>query len=199
MLRKPVIIFIFLVIIALVLFICLFVLAYLGVIGQTQICNTPECAEISAYYRKNINFDVDPCEDFFEFACGKWIRENPIPDDATKLETYSILRDNVINRLREILEEKGNTTDDASLNIAKDLYNSCVDIDRIEELGTQPLLEFLVGNLTWPVISKDWRDEDYDEIGTLTTLQGSYSNSILVNLYVHVDDDNTTFYVLNVC
>ncbi|XP_078492963.1 phosphate-regulating neutral endopeptidase PHEX-like [Ciona intestinalis] len=196
MLRKPVIIFALLVIIALILFICLFVLAYLGVIGHRKICNTPECAEISAYYRKNINFDVDPCEDFFEFSCGKWIRENPIPDDATKLETYSILRDNVINRLREILEEKGNTTNDASLNIAKDLYNSCVDIGRIEELGTQPLLEFLVGNLTWPIISKNWCDGDYDEIGTLTTLQGSYSNSILVNLYVHVDDDNTTYYVL---
>uniref|UniRef100_H2Z904 Peptidase M13 C-terminal domain-containing protein n=1 Tax=Ciona savignyi TaxID=51511 RepID=H2Z904_CIOSA len=151
----------------------------------------------AAFYQRNIDPDVDPCDDFFEFACGRWISENPIPDHETKREIYSVLTENVINHVREILEdEEYNETDNTALYNARNYYKSCVDISIIEELGTKPLLELLVGNLSWPVISKQWHDDDYDEIGTLSTLQGEYNNKILVMFYVGTDEDNTTSFVL---
>lgn len=70
--------------------------------------------------------------------------------------------------------------------------------ERIEEQGVQPLLDFLAGNLTWPVLTTAWKEEEYDEIGTMATLQGGYSNSILVDFYVGTDDTNSSIYVLQV-
>lgn len=36
---------------------------------------------------------VDPCEDFFEYACGSWNKVNDIPEDRSSYDTFSKLRD----------------------------------------------------------------------------------------------------------
>ena len=39
--------------------------------------------------------NVDPCDDFFEYACGSWNREHVIPDDRSNYDTFSKLRDSL--------------------------------------------------------------------------------------------------------
>ncbi len=38
---------------------------------------------------------IDPCDDFFEYACGSWNRKNVIPDDRSNYNTFGKLRDDL--------------------------------------------------------------------------------------------------------
>lgn len=45
---------------------------------------------------------VDPCDDFYTFACGGWIKANPIPEDSSSYGIYPWLRQEVDLRLKGV-------------------------------------------------------------------------------------------------
>ena len=47
-----------------------------------------------------IDFDVDPCDNFYDFACGNWIRSRTIPEDKSGYDQFTEIRDSVTLQLR---------------------------------------------------------------------------------------------------
>ena len=43
---------------------------------------------------------VDPCEDFFMYSCGGWLKKNIIPEDKTSYSTFTKLRDELSANLK---------------------------------------------------------------------------------------------------
>ena len=84
---------------------------------------------------------VDPCADFFQYSCGGWIRNNPIPPDQSSWSLYAKMQDENLIRLRGILEAAA--APDANRNPAAqkigDYYASCIDEKAIEAKATAPL------------------------------------------------------------
>lgn len=39
--------------------------------------------------------DINPCDDFFEYACGSWNKINVIPEDRSGYNTFAKLRDDL--------------------------------------------------------------------------------------------------------
>ena len=58
-----------------------------------RICLSKSCIESSYQLLKNMDLDVDPCKDFFQFSCGNYVKESIIPDDKKKLTSFSPLED----------------------------------------------------------------------------------------------------------
>lgn len=49
-----------------------------------------------------IDQSVDPCDDFYSYSCGRWIKENPIPEDSSSYGIYPWLRQEVDIRLKGV-------------------------------------------------------------------------------------------------
>jgi putative endopeptidase len=90
----------------------------------------------------NLDRSVSPCDDFYGFADGGWMKNNPIPADRAAWATFNKLRDQNENALHQILEEASRDTKaEPGSNWQKigDFYASCMDESQVESAGLKPL------------------------------------------------------------
>ena len=51
------------------------------------------CVQAAADILDKLDVSVEPCEDFYQFACGSYIEQTVIPDDHTKVSSFSTIND----------------------------------------------------------------------------------------------------------
>ncbi len=78
---------------------------------------------------------VDPCKDFYEYACGGWLARTKIPSDRGGWGRFDELEEENAARLREILDELAAGKGDAQLRKAGDFYAACMDEAAVESRG----------------------------------------------------------------
>jgi putative endopeptidase len=100
--------------------------------GQSaKASSAPAAIEIDAMDRK-----IDPCTDFYQFACGGWIAKNPVPADRRSYGRFAEVLDRNFTVLRRILEAPGAEGDRKK---AADFYAACMDESKIETDGLTPI------------------------------------------------------------
>ncbi|NWS38720.1 PHEX Metalloendopeptidase, partial [Probosciger aterrimus] len=171
---------------------------------KQQYCLTPECIEAAAGILSKINQSVDPCENFYRFACDGWIYNHPIPEDMSNYGVYPWLRHNVDLKLKALLEKPiSKRRDSEAVQKAKILYASCMNENKIEKADVKPLLSILRHSpFRWPVLESNigpeglWSERRFSLVQALATLRGQHSNSVFIRLYVAADDKISNRYIL---
>lgn len=88
------------------------------------------CAYVSlaSSMLSSMNRSVDPCQNFFEYACGAWNQRHVIPEDRSSVSTFEVLADQQQMILKGLLEEPRTDDENVATRKAKTFYKSCMDI-----------------------------------------------------------------------
>ncbi|XP_022344014.2 neprilysin-1-like [Crassostrea virginica] len=161
-----------------------------------EVCNSPECVRAASSLLNSIDPTADPCNNFFQFACGMWRKRQVIPEDKSITGVFYQVDDSVDIILKYLLEKEIVDSDIEAVRKAKRLYQSCVDLDSIERdnlTSARRMIQDLGG---WPVTSAGW-DVNTFNLNTLLNKIRLYTNSPpLMDMYVYDDSKNPTTNIL---
>src|SRR3954471_3819367 len=112
--------------------------------AQSQQSASPPVTEQPMASRSGIDLAAldkaaNPCEDFYQFACGGWRAKHPIPSDRRSYSRFDELQDRNNEILKAILEDAARPSSGAESRKIGDYYASCMDESAIETKGTAPL------------------------------------------------------------
>ncbi len=100
--------------------------------AQAQPAASQSGIDVSALDRAS-----DPCNDFYQFACGGWLASHPLPPDRPRYGRFEELQDRNDAILHDILEAAAKAPAGANRQIG-DYYASCMDEPGIEKKGLSP-------------------------------------------------------------
>lgn len=117
-------------------------------IGGLQGCSTLDQEKVASNIPAklidptNMDTTVRPGDDFFQYANGTWLKNNPIPAKETRWGSFNELREFNANAVRKILEDVQSTKSNKGTAERRvgDFYNSAMDSIAIEKAGIQPIL-----------------------------------------------------------
>ncbi len=121
---------------------CVLLLA--GIAAQAQSpasSSTEQIKNVPSFDLNAMDKSADPCVDFYQYACGNWIKNNPIPADQPEWGRFNELHERNQLILRNILDKTSADNPGRSSNDQKigDYYYSCMDEAGIDAKGTAPL------------------------------------------------------------
>lgn len=117
-----------------------------GVVALAS-CNTPqkEVVKIAAINPANMDTTVAAGTDFYEYACGGWIKNNPLKPEYARFGTFDQLLENNQEQLRVLIEELSATPHEAGSVAGKigALYAMGLDSTKLNAEGVAPIKEEL--------------------------------------------------------
>jgi putative endopeptidase len=113
-------------------------LAGIGLRGSPNAADQPKSW---GFDTANLDKTCKPCDDFYQFAMGGWMKGNPIPPEYSVWGSFSQLADKNQKNLREILEAAASAKSAPGSNTQKigDFYASCMDTAAIDAAGAKPI------------------------------------------------------------
>ncbi|XP_015787620.1 neprilysin-2 isoform X2 [Tetranychus urticae] len=176
-------------------------LKYLSSSSNEQYCLTPGCVKAAARILDNLDTSVSPCDDFYDFACGGWIKKKFISEDQTGITQFGAIRDDLNRKLRELVENDGDNSNEAIyFKMMRTVYKQCMNLSEINEQSKGEVIKDIVDLGGWPLIEgPTWREAEFDWIEALKKMRAKgYDHNIFLSIYVSPDVKNNSRHIIEI-
>ena len=153
-------------------------------------------ATASAQLRSGINLNdldtsVRPADDFYEYACGGWMKANPLPAAYARYGSFDRLAEDNNKRINGILKElQENSYQQGTVEQKlSDLYKLAMDSARREQDGLAPLM---------PIINRLEAAKTKEQLFNIQMELAAYGNMEFFGAYIAADEKNATENILNI-
>jgi putative endopeptidase len=121
-----------------VLLVTICLAGFAALLGSSRAADAPSPWGFST---ANLDKSCKPCDDFYKFAMGGWMKSNPIPADRPGWSTSAELQEKNLAQLRQITEASAAAKAARGSNEQRvgDFYASCMDTAAIEAAGAKPI------------------------------------------------------------
>ncbi|XP_006826032.1 endothelin-converting enzyme 2-like [Saccoglossus kowalevskii] len=192
-----------------ILIIIILVLAAVGTFGyyytvNNQVCLEPECIEISSSILSYMDLNADPCEDFYQYSCGRFLKEVTLPAGTAKWSSFSRVYAKIQEILKKLLESDDITyqgEENTAVTKAKNYYSACINKTGAELRGPTPMLE-LIGSLgSWTltndIVSGVWSKESF-KLEQSIAKANKLGSTPFFAMYVAPDDKNSNVNLIQI-
>lgn len=97
--------------------------------------------------RENLDLTADPKVDFYQYACGGWIKNHPLEGEFASYGMFDFLREQAREQLKDLILTLGENPDAKTPGTiaqkVNDVYNQVLDTDRLNREGVSPILPLL--------------------------------------------------------
>lgn len=161
-------------------------------------CLTEHCVTVAASIINSIDSSVDPCEDFYEYACGGWIKKNPIPEGNSMWGTFDKFEQDNQLVIKNVLGKPFEEMKSKAEKKAKYYFLSCMDAnDTIETLGAKPMQDLLDSIGGWNISGK-FNVSQWSLQNTMHILENVYNMDGLFAWAVNEDDRNSSRHIIQI-
>ncbi|KAL2301263.1 hypothetical protein Nmel_011830 [Mimus melanotis] len=158
-------------------------------------CLTDACVRVASKILEALDTEMDPCQDFYQYSCGGWIKRNPLPNGRSKWSTFNSIWDQNQAIMKHLLENATFNSSSEAERKTQRYYLSCLKEQRIEELGSQPLMELIDKIGGWN-ITGSWNQTSFMEV--LKSVSGTYRATPFFTVYVGADSKSSNSNIIQV-
>ena len=149
--------------------------------------------------QRRLDLNVNPCDNFYNFACGTFVDETVIHDRNEAYSTLSIIKDEIFEESRRIVTSAITNNDISPFVAVKEFYKKCINRSEIDLLEAAPLFEVMKKFGSWPILEPSWNESDFQWQKTLDDFfEHGFNTHYLLEFSVVVDERDTTKKIVQV-